>query len=58
MYIDFSSAFDTVGHDKLLLIMRSLGFPEDCIEAVKDLYTDAENWVYGASWKYKSDQKW
>ena len=42
MYVDFSSACNTIDHDKLLLIMRGLGFPEDCIEAVKDLYTDAE----------------
>ena len=42
MYVDFSSAFNTIDHDKLLLIMRGLGFPEDCVEAVKDLYTDAE----------------
>ena len=42
MYVDFSSAFNTIDHDKLLIIMHDLGFPIDCIEAVKDLYTDAE----------------
>ena len=34
MYVDFSSAFNTIDHDKLLIIMHDLGFPIDCIEAV------------------------
>ena len=42
MYVDFSSAFNTIDHDKLLIIMYDLGFPVDCIEAVKNLYQDAE----------------
>ena len=27
LYVDFSSAFDTIDHDKLLYIMHDLGFP-------------------------------
>jgi hypothetical protein len=38
---DFSSAFDTTNHDKLLWIMWELGFPTDSVEMVKDLYTQA-----------------
>ena len=41
LYIDFSSAFNTIDHDKLLCIMHDLGFPPAAIEVVADLYTDA-----------------
>jgi ribonuclease HI len=36
---DFTEAFDTINHDKLLHIMFDLGFPTDAIEVVKHLYT-------------------
>ena len=39
--VDFSSAFNTIDHDKLLCIMHDLGFPEDAIEVIAELYTDA-----------------
>ena len=41
LYIDFSSAFNTIDHDKLLQIMHDLGFPTDAINVVADLYTNA-----------------
>ena len=41
IYIDFSSAFNTIDHDKLLCIMHDLGFTRDAIEVIADLYTDA-----------------
>ena len=41
LYIDFSSAFNTIDHDKLLCIMHDLGFPPAAIEVVADLYTNA-----------------
>ena len=41
-YLEFSSAFNTIDHDKLPIIMHDLGFPVDCIEAVKNLDQDAE----------------
>ncbi len=41
LYIDFSSAFNTTDHDKVLCIMHDLGFPQDAIKAVQHLYTDA-----------------
>ena len=41
LYVDFSSAFNTIDHDKLLCIMHDLGFPADAIHVIADLYTDA-----------------
>ena len=38
--VDFSSAFNTIDHDKLLCIMHDLGFPEDAIDVIAELYTD------------------
>ena len=35
---DFSSAFNTIDHDRLLVRMHDLGFPSDCTEVNKDLY--------------------
>ena len=40
LYIDFSSAFNTIDHDKLLCIMHDLGSPPAAIEVVADLYTN------------------
>jgi len=45
LFVDFSSAFNTVDHDKKLIVMHDLGFPIDCIEVIKDLikpYTDSK----------------
>ena len=41
LYIDFSSAFNTIDHDKLLQIMYDLGFRTDAINVIADLYTNA-----------------
>ena len=41
LYIDFSSAFDMVDHDKLLQLMWDMGFPWHAVQAVRDLYTGA-----------------
>ena len=41
LYIDFSSAFNTIDHDKLLQTMHDLGFPEDAIYVIQDLYNNA-----------------
>jgi hypothetical protein len=41
LYVDYSAAFNTISHDRLLEIMYDLGYPVDSIELVKDLYTGA-----------------
>jgi hypothetical protein len=45
LQIDFTEAFDTINHDKLLHIMYDLGFPTDGIEVVKQLYTNMQTQV-------------
>jgi len=37
LMVDFSAAFDTIDHDKMLMIMYDLGFATDAIEVVRDL---------------------
>ena len=39
LYVDFSSAFNMVNHDKLLCIMHDLGVPPDAIDVIRDIYT-------------------
>lgn len=39
--IDYTEAFDTIDHDRLLQILYDLGFPTDAINVVKNLYTGA-----------------
>ena len=41
LYIDFSSAFNTVNHQQLLHIMKGLGFPEVAIKNIQSIYTNA-----------------
>lgn len=40
LYVDFSLAFNTTDHDKLLCIMYGLGFPVHEDEVIKNLYID------------------
>ena len=41
LYIDFSNAFDTLDHDKLLQLMWDQGFPSHAVEVVRGLHTGA-----------------
>ena len=41
LIVDFTSAFNTTDHDRMLWIMYDLGFPTDAIDTVKNLYEDA-----------------
>ncbi|GIL48950.1 hypothetical protein Vafri_5443, partial [Volvox africanus] len=45
LYIDFSSAFNTINHDLLLQIMYDLGLPDDLIQVIRDLYSQARTTV-------------
>jgi hypothetical protein len=41
LIVDFTSAFNTTDHDKLLIILFDLGFPTNAIDVVKNLYYQA-----------------
>ena len=41
LYIDFTSAFNTISHAKLYRILHDLGFPTDAIDVVRSIYTNA-----------------
>eukprot|EP00983_Pelagomonas_calceolata_P018756 589227-Pelagomonas_calceolata.AAC.1 len=41
LIVDFTSAFNTSDHDRMLWIMYDLGFPTDAIDTVKNLYESA-----------------
>ncbi len=45
LIVDFTSAFNTTDHDKMLMIMYNLGLPADAIEIVKNLYEEATTQV-------------
>jgi hypothetical protein len=45
LIVDFTSAFNTTDHDRMLWIMYDLGFPTDAIDAVKNLYENATTQV-------------
>ena len=53
LIIDFTSAFNTTDHDKLLVIMIDLVFPTDAIDVVKNLYYQAHTRIrlpLGCTW--------
>jgi len=45
LIVDFTSAFNTTDHDRMLMIMYDLGFPTDAIETVKNLYEGANTQI-------------
>lgn len=45
MYVDFTSAFNNVPHAELIQVMRALGFPEDALSVIGNLYTGATSSV-------------
>ncbi|NBK25453.1 MAG: reverse transcriptase family protein, partial [Spirochaetia bacterium] len=55
LIVDFTSAFNTTDHDKMLYVMYDLGFPTDGIEIVKDLYTGARTRVKLPGGRYTRD---
>ena len=41
LIVDFTPAFNTTAHDRMLWIMYDLGFPTDAVNIVKNLYEEA-----------------
>ena len=46
LIVDFTSAFNTTDHDRMLWIMYDMGFPTDAIDVVKNLYQQATTQVH------------
>ena len=40
MYLDLTSAFNTISHAHLFRIMQDLGFPPDAIATIRDIYSN------------------
>eukprot|EP00983_Pelagomonas_calceolata_P029166 914575-Pelagomonas_calceolata.AAC.1 len=43
--VDFTSAFNTTDHDRMLRITYELDFPTDALDTVKNLYENATTQV-------------
>ena len=41
LYVDLTSAFNSIDHDKMLIIMHKMGFPDAWIDVIADLYDGA-----------------
>eukprot|EP00983_Pelagomonas_calceolata_P054106 1143564-Pelagomonas_calceolata.AAC.1 len=52
---DFTSAFNTTDHDKLIWIIYDLGFPTDAIDTVKNLYQEPRTRVRLPTGRYTKD---
>lgn len=45
LYVDFVNAFGSVDHARMAEILRVQGYPEDIVDIIRDLYTDANTVV-------------
>ena len=41
LYIDFKNAFGSIDHARLLVIMKDLGYPEDAVKLVGNIYSQS-----------------
>jgi hypothetical protein len=49
LLVDFTSAFNMIDHPTLFFIMQKLGFPQDAMAVIKDLYRGATSRVQWAT---------
>lgn len=47
-YIDFSSAFGSINHSKLLALLEKTCYPKDTIELVGNIYTNSTTSFHGS----------
>jgi hypothetical protein len=47
MYIDFKNAFGSIDHTRLLAIMTDLGYPQDAINLIGNIYSNSSTRFYG-----------
>jgi len=52
LIVNFTSAFNTTDHDKMLMTMYELGSPTDAIEIVRNLYEEATTQIKQPSGHY------
>ena len=41
LYMDFTNAFGSVDHPRMIALLEDLGFPADCVDIVGNMYTGA-----------------
>jgi hypothetical protein len=47
LYIDFKNAFGSIDHTRLLAIMTDLGYPQDAINLIGNIYSNSSTRFYG-----------
>jgi hypothetical protein len=47
LYIDFKNAFGSIDHARLLAIMTDLGYPQDAINLIGNIYSNSSTRFYG-----------
>ena len=47
-YIDFKNAFGSIGHARLLVIMADLGYPQDAINLISNIYSNSSTIFFGS----------
>jgi hypothetical protein len=48
LYIDFKNAFGSIDHTRLLAIMADLGYPQDAINLIGNIYSNSSTRFYGS----------
>ena len=62
LYIDFKNAFGSIDHARLLAIMKDLGYPEDVVKLVGNIYSQSNTIFVGEhfgqtqKYQYKEEQ--
>jgi hypothetical protein len=47
LYIDFKNAFGSIDHARLLAIMADLGYPQDAINLIGNIYSNSSTMFFG-----------
>jgi hypothetical protein len=48
LYIDFKNAFGSIDHARLLAIMADLGYPQDAINLIGNIYSNSSTMFFGS----------
>jgi hypothetical protein len=47
LYIDFKNAFGSTDHARLLAVMHDLGYPEDALRLINNIYSQSHTIIVG-----------